>query len=536
MKRPAVDEIIQDPSTPLQALRSAIKSELHCSMPGIVHSFDSLTQTATIQPAIRSRLAKEAGIENVQLPLLANVPVFFPGGGEYALTMPVQPGDECLVVFADSCIDAWWQSGGVQNQIDMRSHDISDGFAFVGFRSRGKALQDFDTNEPSLIGGTLGETGPEGKSAYEVWLEAGNVGTVADYLQSLRGPAGNTGPAGSDATVTKAAVEAVLTGDVVSHNHDSHHLKKSGDTVTGDFTVQADKKLNAYGVQIAVPSHQNLLANGDYRIWRRGTPITTQWYGPDRWKFPSLYTPTSQMVIDSYNGYKTYIAITSNNASNFVNLWQPVEGMYGDAYLTLSFWIKGTTARAATVIVSPTVYDDSTYGTYYNITTSWTKVVFTLYLPIMNNIVHVVPFRSSMGSGETVWIKDVKLEYGNIATPFYSRPQEEELLMCQKYYEKLDASGVSAFFASGFVDTNTTAIFFVPYSRKRATPTLSLSDVSHFNIRKVGANVAISSMTFGLITPLSCSISVVSTDLTAGQGVTLRAVSTSAQINIDSEI
>ena len=36
----------------------------------------------------------------------------------------------------------------------------------------------------------------DGKSAYEVWLDAGNTGTVADYLASLQGPSGYSGAAG----------------------------------------------------------------------------------------------------------------------------------------------------------------------------------------------------------------------------------------------------------------------------------------------------------------------------------------------------
>ena len=45
------------------------------------------------------------------------------------------PGDECLVVFADRCINSWWYQGGVQPPEEIRFHDLSDGFAFVGFRS-----------------------------------------------------------------------------------------------------------------------------------------------------------------------------------------------------------------------------------------------------------------------------------------------------------------------------------------------------------------------------------------------------------------
>lgn len=38
--------------------------------------------------------------------------------------------------------------------------------------------------------------GKDGKSAYEIWLEAGNTGTVDDYLESLKGEKGDAGPQG----------------------------------------------------------------------------------------------------------------------------------------------------------------------------------------------------------------------------------------------------------------------------------------------------------------------------------------------------
>lgn len=56
----------------------------------------------------------------MDLPILPDVPVVFPGGGGFALTFPVAAGDECLVVFASRCIDAWWQSGGVGEPMEPR--------------------------------------------------------------------------------------------------------------------------------------------------------------------------------------------------------------------------------------------------------------------------------------------------------------------------------------------------------------------------------------------------------------------------------
>lgn len=46
----------------------------------------------------------------------------------------------------------------------------------------------------------VGQVGPEGKSAYQVWRAAGNTGTVTDFLASIKGDQGDTGPAGPQGT------------------------------------------------------------------------------------------------------------------------------------------------------------------------------------------------------------------------------------------------------------------------------------------------------------------------------------------------
>ena len=65
------------------------------------------------------------------LPLLRDVPVFMP------VPFEVHEGDACLVIFADRDIDAWFESGEAEVPPSSRMHSLSDGFAFVGFRTRG---------------------------------------------------------------------------------------------------------------------------------------------------------------------------------------------------------------------------------------------------------------------------------------------------------------------------------------------------------------------------------------------------------------
>ncbi|EPO8143915.1 Gp138 family membrane-puncturing spike protein [Enterobacter kobei] len=121
--------------------RDTTKNQIRVALPGIVQSFDPDTVTAVVQPAIRSVETDNDGNRITKnYPLLVDVPVVFPRGGGCTLTFPVKAGDECLVIFADRCIDFWWQNGGVQEPVDDRVHDLSDAFCIVGPQSQAQKI------------------------------------------------------------------------------------------------------------------------------------------------------------------------------------------------------------------------------------------------------------------------------------------------------------------------------------------------------------------------------------------------------------
>jgi len=133
------------------ALAKTIMSNLRVSMPGIIQSFDPETVTCVIQPAIKGSETDEAGNPvSLNLPLLVDVPVVFPRGGGVTLTFPVKAGDECLVIISDCCIDFWWQSGGVQEPVDTRRHDLSDAFAIVGPQSQAQKISGISSSAAQL--------------------------------------------------------------------------------------------------------------------------------------------------------------------------------------------------------------------------------------------------------------------------------------------------------------------------------------------------------------------------------------------------
>jgi len=123
----------------LQALKREVFATLHCALPGIVEAFDAETRTAVIRPAVKRGM--EAGDPALSLPLLRDVPVFMP------VPFEVSPGDACLVVFADCDIDAWFESGEAEAPPSGRMHSLSDGFAFVGFRTMNEEGSETDADQ-----------------------------------------------------------------------------------------------------------------------------------------------------------------------------------------------------------------------------------------------------------------------------------------------------------------------------------------------------------------------------------------------------
>jgi len=144
-------ERLNDNQESLQTALDGAQSSIWTSLPGYITKYSPTAMTVEVQPTIQGLYRGIDGNATlVTMPLLVDVPVLFPGGGGLTLTFPIAIGDECLVWFACRCIDAWWQSGGVQPPGEFRMHDLSDGFALVGPRSQPRVLTAPSTSAAQL--------------------------------------------------------------------------------------------------------------------------------------------------------------------------------------------------------------------------------------------------------------------------------------------------------------------------------------------------------------------------------------------------
>lgn len=196
-----------------QGVESRLKN-LHTSMPGIIESFDPVTQLASIQPAIKRIFITVDEEKEILVPenigVLINVPVIFPRGGGFSLTFPVVKGDECLLVFCERSIDNWHETGGIKRPGARRFHSLSDATAFVGMSSKPNKIPNYDAENVQL-------KKDDGKVSLTL-LPSGNMKLDADVKVIVTAPD------------TDIIGKVNITGDT---------------KVNGDFEVTGDSTLGA---------------------------------------------------------------------------------------------------------------------------------------------------------------------------------------------------------------------------------------------------------------------------------------------------
>ena len=207
---------IYDPEETLRMALDNKQAQIWTALPALVQSFNPTAMTCVVQPTVSGLLLLPDGTyKEVKMPLLLDCPVMFPSGGGATLTFPIKKNDECLVIFASRCIDSWWQLGGVRGQFEYRMHDISDGFAFVGVRSKPRAFN-VDINAAQL-------RSDDGTAYVQLNPTTKNINVVT--------PANIT--ANASGTITATAPNVIINGNVQINGN----LNVSGTTISGGISL-----------------------------------------------------------------------------------------------------------------------------------------------------------------------------------------------------------------------------------------------------------------------------------------------------------
>lgn len=132
----------------LEEQKKDIFKSLNCVKVGIIETFDTSDQTASVKLSIKRILGVNPDGSKLlqEYPVLLKCPVVILTGGDSHLTFPIVQGDDCMVLFNDRDIDNWFLDGSIDPANTNRLHDLSDGLVIIGARNISSAISDYLTD------------------------------------------------------------------------------------------------------------------------------------------------------------------------------------------------------------------------------------------------------------------------------------------------------------------------------------------------------------------------------------------------------
>lgn len=114
-------------------------SNINTCLPATIETYDPATKKASVKPLLKRTLNGQ----EIDTPVIENVPIIFPCTATAVVSLPINTGDGCLIVFSQRSIDDWLSKGGNIAPTDPRLFDLSDAIAIPGlfnFKDSGRTI------------------------------------------------------------------------------------------------------------------------------------------------------------------------------------------------------------------------------------------------------------------------------------------------------------------------------------------------------------------------------------------------------------
>jgi hypothetical protein len=333
-------------------------------------------------------------------------------------------------------------------------------------------------------------------------LNGSTSGYVIVDAPAVAGTNTLTLPAATDTVTVNAAAQTLSNKTLASP------------AITGTMSSTGDISTTGTVVMGSAYTMRNKIINGAMGISQRGTSFSSpanQSYTLDRWKFwgdgsgGTLTISQTAITAGELPPFSYYMRVNQSagaTARTYMRVNQAIEGLeqFSGQTIAISFYAKCASGTVASNVRcdryfgtggSPSSADNMGFssGGSPTITTTWTR--FTAVSTVTstagktfgtNNDSYLLVGIDLPTSGTfDVYITGFQVEYGSIATPFELRQIQQELAMCQRYYEKSydvntnPATATSNGMASGYYNA-TNGInqrFPIRFAvTKRSTPTM----------------------------------------------------------------
>lgn len=131
------------------------QKNINTALPGKVEAFYTETITADITiPITRFQTGDDSIEQEDPWPVLAGVPVLFPGGGNWSNTHTLKNGDPVLVIFCQQDITNWFLSDGSEpvSEAFKELHGPSSAICIPRLYTRKNNKPDFDGDNYTIAG------------------------------------------------------------------------------------------------------------------------------------------------------------------------------------------------------------------------------------------------------------------------------------------------------------------------------------------------------------------------------------------------
>lgn len=342
---------------------------------------------------------------------------------------------------------------------------------------------------------------------------------------------------------------------------------------------------------------KNAIINGDFNVWQRGTSfaaIANDEYSADCWQYSktgamvhtisrSTDVPTVAQAGRLFN-YSLLIDCTTADASiaagDFCVLQYPLEGFnwapLAQRITTLSFWVKATKTGIYCISLQNSANDRACVAEYTISTTeTWEKKEITFPaspsdgtwnytngrgLKVRFTLAVGSTFQTPagawttghfIGSANQVNATDstannfsvcgVQFEAGSVATSFDYRTYQEELGLCERYFQTWGGAAAEEAFCAGTIGNTSTGALILPYKREMLSiPTLAVSAVGDFHLIAGITDTVATVITMGVngagLSSAQLDVTGTGTPYTAAQACILRANTTAARLNLSAPL
>lgn len=269
------------------------------------------------------------------------------------------------------------------------------------------------------------------------------------------------------------------------------------DRPVGQIGAQILKSDNADDLYSAIGrGRKNIIINGNMLVGQRDRAISSSYNNPnannqyilDKWKnrpygsTPHTITRNSVLLPNGDYAYSLHVLETGNGGAGFwhiINTFEIERWMLGQVF-TVSYWY-----RTNSPTVQPRYCDTSTCQIIPKTMTSdgeWHKMVHEVNINQAatvgsNGQLHPA-FNKENGdnlfANEFIEFAQVQMELGKVATPFEHRSYNEELKLCQRYFQKM---GIGT---SGYSNSSGSAVSFAFrfFTNMRIEPTVSINNTT----------------------------------------------------------